>query len=129
MVIRRETDVEQNQKKWGRRLTFLRLMFFVMVVMFVPVALSVVHSSLCSGVVPAVSYKLKLLKMIKPVTMVHVGEDAWMWRFYELCNICAFFLSLFLQWNMLIEKCQGWTILIYYKHILVYVISLQKLKI
>lgn len=69
-------------------------MFFVMVVMFVPVALSVVHSSLCSGVVPAVSYKLKLLKIIKPVTMVHIGEDAWMWTFYDIRNICAFFLSI-----------------------------------
>uniref|UniRef100_K1QG25 Uncharacterized protein n=1 Tax=Magallana gigas TaxID=29159 RepID=K1QG25_MAGGI len=52
-VIRTETDVDQNQKKWGRRLIFLRLVFFVMVMMYVPVALSVVHSSLCSGVIPA----------------------------------------------------------------------------
>lgn len=81
-------------------------MFFVMVVMFVPVALSVVHSSLCSGVVPAVSYKLKLLKVIKPVTMVHIGEDAWMWTFYELRNICAFFSLYFYSETCLLRSAR-----------------------
>ncbi|XP_048763162.2 uncharacterized protein LOC125671451 isoform X2 [Ostrea edulis] len=53
VVFQTETKMELKQKKWHHRIIFLRLMFYVMVVMYMPISLSVVHSSLCSGVVPA----------------------------------------------------------------------------
>nr|XP_022319313.1 uncharacterized protein LOC111122063 isoform X2 [Crassostrea virginica] len=52
-VIRDERDDDLNPKRWRRRVTFLRVAFFVLLVMYMPVTLSVIHSSLCSGIVPA----------------------------------------------------------------------------
>ncbi|XP_061175021.1 uncharacterized protein LOC133184150 [Saccostrea echinata] len=52
-TIQNKTGKVRKQKKWHYRVTFLRMMFFVTVAMYMPITLSVAHSSLCSGIIPA----------------------------------------------------------------------------
>ncbi|XP_062618533.1 uncharacterized protein LOC134280126 [Saccostrea cucullata] len=52
-AIQKKTNKARKQKRWRYQVTFLRMAFFVVVVMYMPVTLSVVHSSLCSGIIPA----------------------------------------------------------------------------
>lgn len=58
LVLSREKDVEKKDKIWKKRSTFRRLTFFVLLMMYMPVAITALHSFSCSETVPYVSFNI-----------------------------------------------------------------------